>query len=113
MSLLNTSNVDITVKSPHFDGYDLIAIDSGDIVDQVERYNKMIEKLTNYMEYVVSGQVYDQTPDAKGKEIRFCVLCAVPPNEAMLNVEGLKTRNEPTHRFSVLVTNQESYVGCA
>ncbi|ABC30321.1 hypothetical protein HCH_03579 [Hahella chejuensis KCTC 2396] len=110
MSLKNTDLIDVIAQSPHFDGYDIIAVDSGDIVDEIERYNLMIKKLSSYMEYIASGQVLENNPDMEGKNFRLCVLCKTEPNEAMLQVEALKTRTEPSFRFPVLVTTQQAYL---
>jgi hypothetical protein len=110
MSLQTTDTIDVIVKSPHIDGYDLIAVDAGEITDQIERYNLMIDKLTTYMNYVTSDEFFSEYPDAAEKGIRLCVLCTEEPNEAMKNVEALKTRNEPIQRFEVLVTTQKNYL---
>lgn len=110
MSLKNVDTVDVVVQSPHFDGYDLIAVDSGDIDNEVDRYNAMIDKLTSYMEYVVGGQLYLDTPESKEKTIRLCVLCKTKPNESMLKVQALRLRSNPSIKFDVLVATQDQYL---
>lgn len=110
MPLRDTRSVDIIVKSPHHDGYDLILVDGGEVGDEVERYNLLIEKLTWYATYVLSGEFTDTYSDAQGKEVQFCVVCKTPPNEAMLKVEAIKPRDDPSRRFRVVVTTQEGYL---
>lgn len=109
MSLLDHNSVDIVVRSPHIEGFDLIALDVGDIEDEVKRYNALIAKLSAYSHYVSSGQFCKDHPDAEGSAVRFCVLYKSPPNEAMMRVDAIKPRDNPSLRFSVIFQAQEDY----
>ncbi|MBK1880693.1 DUF6572 domain-containing protein [Pelagicoccus mobilis] len=110
MGFESTEKIDVVARSPHTEGYDLIAVDSDQIKDETRRYRLMIEKLSSYAGYVESGQFYEDTPDAHGKEIRFCIIHKSPPNEAMEQVEAIKPRNSPDLRFPVLFYTQEEYM---
>ncbi|MFW9880859.1 MAG: hypothetical protein ACFFG0_47970 [Candidatus Thorarchaeota archaeon] len=55
MTLGKINTVDVIVKSPHIDGYDLLLVDGGEISDEIKRYNLMIDKLTSYANFVLSG----------------------------------------------------------
>ena len=110
MPLKDTTKVDVIVKSPHTGGYDLIVVDSGDVSDEIERYNLLLEKLKCYSSFVLSGQLKKSNPESEGKEIRFCVVCQVPPNAAMLQLQALKPSDNSSERFSVLITTQDGYL---
>jgi len=109
MSLRDTELVDFIVENPHTEGFDLIALDSGDIEDPTQRYNCMIEKLKNYLCFVLDGQLYEQNPQAKEKPIRFCIISDIPPNEAMLKVEAIKPHDDPSACFPVAFYSQNEY----
>lgn len=110
MALENTNQIDIIVKSPHTNGYDLILADGGEVKDEIKRYTFIVDKLTAYASYVLGGQFADEYPDAKDKEIRFCVVCRTSPNEAMLKLEAIKHRSNPEVRFPVIVQTQKEYL---
>lgn len=46
-----------------------------------EHLMKVQEKLNSYLAFVESGEVFDAYPNAKGKEIRFEVVCKYNPDE--------------------------------
>jgi hypothetical protein len=102
MSLRDTDQIDVIVDSPHTDGFDLLIVESGDIDDPIERYVLMVEKLSNYAQYVLGGQLFEHSPEAEGKTIRFCVISTTEPNEAMRKVDTIKSREDPSVRFPVV-----------
>ncbi len=110
MSLKKCDRVDVVVHSRTTGGFDLIAFDRGDIPDQVERHNLMIEKLTVYARYVASGEFFEGTPEARGCALRFCVVCATEPNAAMLKIEGIKPRHGPGVTIPVVVCTEQEYM---
>ena len=109
MSLRNTDTIDIVIQSPYIEGYDLIAYDSGDVDDPVDRYTLLIDKLTNYAQFVQSGRFYEESPQARGKPIRFCVVSHTPPNEAMRRIEAIAPRGDDSTRFPVAFYLQSEY----
>lgn len=71
----------------------------------------MNEKLSNYVQFVVGGQLYEEDPEARNGSVRFVVLTDDPPNEAMLKVEGIKAIADPWARFPVAFYAQPEYLG--
>ena len=57
MAFADAKTVDLVVKSPHFDGYDLIAADSPQREEEVARYTRMMEKLSSYVQFAAGGQL--------------------------------------------------------
>jgi len=66
--------------------------------------------MTSYANFVLSGQLEESYPDAKGKQIRFCVICSVVPNSAMLQVQAIQPPENPAFQFPVFITTQDGYV---
>lgn len=47
----------------------------------IEHLMLIQQKLNSYVAYVESGEIFDSYPDAKGKEIRFSLVCQFFPDE--------------------------------
>ena len=111
MTLSQTSVIDFVVKSKQTGGFDLLIIDGGEYADEMQRYNLLLEKLSTYAEYVVSGQFAKEQPESAGKELRLCFIWdELPPNESMKRVEAIKPPNDPTVRFPVVFLKVQEYL---
>ena len=44
MSLKTTGGIEIVMKSPHVAGFDPLVVDGGDVEDEIERYNLLVER---------------------------------------------------------------------
>ena len=110
MSLAEKDKIDLIIKRPNVEAFDLIAFDDGSETDEIRRYNLMIEKLGTYLTYVRSGEFERSYPQAQGRDVRFVVSCFRPPNEAMQTIQALKDPSDVTWRFPVLVVEQSQYL---
>jgi hypothetical protein len=110
MALSDASTVDLVVKHPTREAYDLVAVDDGTVTDELARYNLVVDKITAYLTYVVSGQFYRMYPEAVGKSVRCCIVCHREPNEAMLRLQGVKDRNDQNLRMEVWVGMERDYL---
>ncbi len=110
MAKVKLGTIDIIARNWETGGFDLIVVDEGSIRDEVRRYTWMIEKLHLCLEFVHGGQFFRQYPDAKDKPIRCVVICIREPNDAMIEVEGIKDRNDPQFRFPVVVMTKDEYL---
>ena len=111
MPLSPTNQIDIVVKRPGCEDYDLFICDDGSENDEITRYNWFISKLQAYLEFVFSGQIESQYPDSKGKNVRVVVICSRPPNEAMTKIEAVKDRTAPASKLDVTFMTMEEYTG--
>jgi hypothetical protein len=110
MGLAEKDKIDLIVKRPGVDAFDLIAFDDGTEADEIHRYNLVIEKLCTYLSYVRSGQFEEGYPQAKAKAVRCVVICLRPPNDAMKQLEAIKDPEDTTWRLPVVVLEQSQYV---
>lgn len=110
MPLNDASKIDLVVKHPTRNGYELVAVDDGTVTDEPARYNLVVDKITAYLTFVVSGQFYKMYPDAVGKPVRCCIVCEREPNEAMRRLQGIKDRNDQDVRMEVWVGMKRDYI---
>ena len=110
MALTDTTVIDIIMKSPHFEGYDLLLYDDGTITDETQRFNLLLDKLQTYLSYVHSGAFQRDNPDSKGLPVRCCIVCKCPPNPAILRIQAIKDRNDPTVKLPVVVVTEAEYL---
>ncbi len=110
MGLADKDKIDLIVKRPGLEAFDLIAFDDGTEGDEIRRYNQVVEKLGTYLTYVRSGQFEEGYPQAKGREVRFVGVCLRPPNDAMKQLEAIKDPADTTWRFPVAVLEQSQYI---
>jgi hypothetical protein len=94
VSLRNSNTVDIVCKALPGDPGKLVlyVVDDGSIDDQLERYRLLISKLTTYVMYVADSNFTVKHPGVEARDVFIRVVCVVPPNEAMTEVQAIKQR---------------------
>jgi len=113
MSLENTQSIDIIVhaldKRPN--GVDLLIIDSGDIADELRRYNLFIEKIGVYVNYVMSGEFKVEFPNTSPTNVVIRTFCRTPPNDAMQQVHAIYPTGDRINRIPVVFRDLADFVG--
>ncbi len=109
MGLAETNIIDFVVENKKTGGYDLIVIDAGDIADEVQRYTLLTEKLACYASYVFDGRLKEEYPKTIGKELAIIVVCWRKPNEAMNQLEAIKSPDDAGKRLDVTFIMKKEY----
>ena len=109
MGLKDTDTIDIAMKPPGGHGLYLVIFDSGEISDQLRRYQLVTEKLMSYVEYVASGQYREWAPDVAREHVTVCVVCKTPPNDVMKQIVSIVSRQQPEVRLPVIVETEQQF----
>ena len=109
MSLQDTTTIDIAMKPPSGRGLDLVVFDSGEIADELRRYQLVLDKLMTYVEYVASGQYREQAADVAREDITIRVICKTPPNDVMKQIVSVVSRQQPEVRLPVVVETEQEF----
>lgn len=109
MGLKDTSTIDIAMKPPGGHGLYLVVFDSGDISDELRRYQLVAEKLMSYVEYVASGQYQEQAPDVAREDVTVCVVCKTSPNDVMKQIVSIVSRQQPEVRLPVIIETEQQF----
>ncbi len=111
MGIENTETIDMMTKSldgtPN--GLDLMIIDAGSIQDEATRFNMLVDKLSAYVNFVLSAEFAQEYPKTAAKQVMIRVLCATPPNEAMLKVNAVYPSDDRTNRIRVVFEDVDEW----
>lgn len=112
MGLDNTDAIDLITKPLPGDDCKLVlfVVDDGSITDQLQRYNLLVSKLTNYVNFVASEDFRRENPGIDHADVLIRVICTTPPNEAMLNVQAVGKKNDVAQRLRVLFVDRASFL---
>ncbi len=105
MSLQDKHNIDLITRSldGKRNGIELYIIDTGDISDETQRLSLLVEKLTCYLNYIVSQQFSSQYPNTKPNDVLFRVLCTTSPTEDMQNIDTIYPEGKRKDSVQVIV----------
>ena len=111
MGIENTETLDMMVGSLDGieNGLDLIIIDAGSIQDEITRYRMLIDKLSAYVNFVVSDEFAQEYPHTTAAQVLIRVLCATPPNEAMLKVSAVYPSGDRVNRIRVVFEDVDEW----
>ncbi len=109
MGLAETDIIDFVVENKSTGGYDLLVYDGGEIEDEIQRYALLTEKLSSYASFVFGEEITEQYPEANESSLRVCVLCSTAPNEAMTQLEAIKSPDDPEKRLAVSIMMEDKY----
>lgn len=106
MSLRNPNSVDVVSKP--FPGDDckvlLFMMDDGSVVDEFERLQLHVAKLSGYVQYVADPRFVCSHPDVRPADVLIRVVCARPASDAMRQVQAVSLSGkgtDPTHCLRV------------
>jgi hypothetical protein len=102
MSLRNPEVVDIMLRDPADGTPELLMIDSGDVKDEQERHELLMNKLIAYAAFVDGGGFREQFPDATAQQIRIRVVCSRTPNGSMEGIQSVVLREHDGVRLPVV-----------
>jgi hypothetical protein len=108
MGLEKPEAIDVVIKTQDGGG-ELIIYDSGNISNESERYELLMQKLMNYAEYVASGQYKEQLVGIEQNQIAIRIVCTTPPSESMKQVEAIKNQKEPIIRLPVYIELEKDF----
>lgn len=94
MTIEEPGKIDIIAETPN-GGLDMIAVDPGLITNPNKRFQAILQKLSNYLAYVVSDQFAQDYPKVKRSQVAFRVTCAKPPTAKMQEIGVMKHRDFP------------------
>jgi hypothetical protein len=91
MTLSNTDVIDLITMPLPGDTCKLVlyVVDSEQPHDEHERYQLLLNKLTNYFSHILSDRFRNEYPDIAPKDVVIRVLCKWPPNDAMLEIKAI------------------------
>lgn len=94
MSLSDFETVDIVMRMPGSAGnVALIAYDTEDVPNELEREALLQRKLAFYVEFVRSGQFRTANPELAEHVLSIEVVCVSPPTKGMLQIESIRDRD--------------------
>lgn len=111
MGIENTETLDMMVGSLDGikNGLDLIIIDAGSVSDEATRYGMLVDKLAAYVNFVMSDEFAHEYPHTRAAEVTIRVLCATPPNEAMLKVKAVYPHDDRVNRVRVVFEDVDDF----
>ncbi len=79
----------------------LVIFDAGNTADPVARFQRLLEKIGTYVEFVLSDGFQDEHPGVKPGEVGIKVLCADPPTEEMLRFNRLENPEDASEAIGI------------
>ena len=80
---------------------ELVAIDTGKVVDPDDRFRMVLKKLLFYLHYVISDQFQEDNPNASREKVTFRVQCATPATDEMRGIAVMKHPEHPNLKIGV------------
>lgn len=85
------------------DGFvELVIMDAGITEDPEQRFTHFIEKLKAYVYYVIEGDFKKDYPEKTQNEVRFLVMCRLPPTDRMTKLSRLSNPEKPEEGFPII-----------
>jgi hypothetical protein len=112
LGLKDTNSIDIVTKAMPGDICKLVlfVVDDGMITDELQRYKLLIEKLTAYVNYVASTEFRSTHPGVGFGDVLVRVLCKIPPNEAMSDVQAIGAKGDLQNRLKVVFADYDGFM---
>jgi hypothetical protein len=111
LGLKETTTIDLITQPLPEDPCKLVlyVIDDGSVSDPTQRHKLLISKLACYMQFVLSEDCRLENPGIKLDDVLVRVLCKVPPNQLMREVQAVAAKNAPDGRLRVAFEDYDRF----
>ena len=112
MGLQDTGTVDIISKPLPGDPCRLVlyVVDDGSVTDEIQRYELLVDKLVNYVNYVAGPAFRESYPGIGFSDVLVRVLCKTPPNDAMGDVQAIGAKGDAANRLKVTFADYDGFM---
>jgi hypothetical protein len=105
VSLENEQTIDLEIGATPHAKVTLLIVDGGTHADEVERLQKFVAKLKNYVGFILSPAFADGHPGVAPRDVLIGVVCHQKPNAQMLQVTEVAPRGRPDATIRVAVAH--------